>query len=278
MTQSPERPVIRYFGGKWILAPWIISNFPPHRTYVEPYGGAASVLMRKPRSYAEIYNDIDSEVVNLFRILRDPVTCEELKRRLLLTPFSREEFIAAYHPRLEAMENARALIVRAYMGFGSDAHNTDRGMTGFRSNSNRSGTTPAYDWSNYPDQLTAFTERLKGVVIENRDALEVMSQQDSEETLHFVDPPYVHSTRGSNKGYRYEMDDSQHEALLDRLQDLKGMVVLCGYSSSNYDRLPWESVSRDSFADGARERTEVLWMNPAAMKSHAQLNLFKGSP
>lgn len=89
---TPTRPVLRYMGGKWRLAPWILRHLPPHRTYVEPFGGAASVLLRKPRAYAEIYNDLDGEIVSLFRVLRDPEAAAELVRRIALTPFAREEF------------------------------------------------------------------------------------------------------------------------------------------------------------------------------------------
>src|ERR1041385_943962 len=95
-TSIPTRPVVRYHGGKWNLAPWIISHFPPHRIYVEPFGGAASVLLQKPRSYAEIYNDLDQEVVNVFRILRDRKAARELERLLRLTPFARDEFCHSY--------------------------------------------------------------------------------------------------------------------------------------------------------------------------------------
>ena len=90
-TTLPEK---RYHGGKWRLAPWIIEHFPPHRVYVEPFGGAASVLLRKPRSYAEVYNDRWSDVVNVFRVLRDPVRAAALKRLIALTPFARDEFAA----------------------------------------------------------------------------------------------------------------------------------------------------------------------------------------
>jgi DNA adenine methylase len=273
---NPERPILRYFGGKWILAPWIISHFPPHRIYVEPFGGAASVLMRKPRSYAEVYNDLDGEIVGFFRILQDLATSAELERRLRLTPFARDEFDNAYTEPKDAIDRARFLVIRAFMGFGSDGHNPDSGKTGFRANSNRLGTTPAHDWINWPDEIKRFTARLEGVVIENRDAKEVMRQQDSPETLHFVDPPYVHATRGAKHSYRCEMTNEQHEELCDFLKTLKGMVVLCGYDHPIYERIGWETVRREAHADGARDRIEVLWLNPAAVKAQAQQSLFEG--
>lgn len=271
-TTMPERPVLRYLGGKWILAPWIISHFPPHNIYCEPFGGAASVLMRKPRSYAEVYNDRDGEIVNVFRVLQDSRYCDELERVLRLTPFAREEFNAAYEETFDAIEKARRMIIRAFMGFGSDGHNIEAGKTGFRANSNRSGTTPAHDWANYPDCLRAFRARLYGVVIENRDAKEVMSQQDSPETLHFVDPPYLHDTRSAKHNYRFEMTDADHEALCEFLQTLQGMVILCGYENPLYERLGWKSRKREALADGARARTEVLWMNAAAETAQSQMS------
>lgn len=271
---KPERPALRYFGGKWLLAPWIIEHLPAHRVYVEPFGGAASVLFRKPRSYAEVYNDLDSEVVGLFRVLRNKVLAAELERALRLTPFAREEFEEAYEDTSDPVECARRLIVRAFMGFGADGHNKANGRTGFRANSNRSGTTPAHDWANYPDQIAAFCERLQGVVIENRDALEVMQQQDSESTLHFVDPPYVHGTRKGGHEYKFELSDADHAALCEGLAQLQGMVVLCGYRNSIYDGLGWASIERKALADGARERTEVLWFNDSAWAQKSQGELW----
>lgn len=258
----PTRPVLRWHGGKWLLAPWIIGHLPPHRVYVEPFGGAGSVLMRKPRSYAEVWNDLDGEVVNLFRVLRsDDAT--ELLRRLRLTPFSREEFAAAYVAVDDPIERARNLVIRSFMGFGSNGHNR---LTGFRANSNRSGTTPSHDWVNYPDSLAKVINRLSGVTVESKDALAVMAQHDGPDTLHYADPPYVMSTR-SDEGsdYAHEMNDDQHAELLVFLRGLSGMVVVSGYPSEMYDShlTGWRRIEREALADGAAPRTEVLWMNEA---------------
>lgn len=266
---TPERPVLRYFGGKWVLAPWIIEHFPAHRIYVEPYGGGASVLMRKARSYGEVYNDLDSEIVNVFEVLRDDTFATILERWIRDTPFARKEFNGSYEPTDSKIERARRTIIRSIMGFGANGHNSDH-KTGFRANSNRSGTTPAQDWASYPDQIAAFRERLRGVCIENRDALECMSQHDTPETLHFVDPPYVHSTRGLADAYRHEMTDAQHEDLCVFLPKLTGMVMLCGYENPIYERLGWAARKREAHADGARDRTEVLWLNPAAEAAQSQ--------
>jgi DNA adenine methylase len=267
------RPALRWHGGKWNLAPWVIGFFPPHRCYVEPFGGAASVLIRKPRSYAEVYNDLDGDAVNLFRVLRSE-RADELIETLRLTPFAREEFVEASTLADDPVERARRLVIRSFMGFGSNGHNIRR-KTGFRANSNRSGTTPARDWLNYPAALASIVERLSGVIIENRDAAEVMAAHDSPETLHYVDPPYLPETRSiKNKYdlkyaggmYAHELDAADHEALLAFLPGLSGTVILSGYAHPLYDEAlsGWHKVERKHLADGARKRVEVLWINRAA--------------
>ena len=163
-------------------------------------------------------------------------------------------------------------MVYSFQGFGANAH--ARVPTGFRANSNRSGTTPARDWMNYPEALAATVARLAGVIVESRDAAQVMAAHDGPLTLHYVDPPYVHSTRGRGKvydvayrGYAHELSDADHGRLLDFLRTLQGMVVLSGYPHAMYDAaLPdWRRIERRALADGARERTEVLWLNPACV-------------
>lgn len=257
---KPVRPLVRYHGGKWMLAPWIIGNFPAHRCYVEPFGGGGSVLLRKPRAYAEVYNDLDGEIVNLFTMARE--RGEELARLCELTPFARYEFQESYKPSEDPLEQAKRTLVRSFMGFGSNAHNQ---KTGFRANSNRSGTTPAHDWMNYPDALRITIQRLRGVVIENRDAVACMKHHDAPETLHYADPPYVFETRADAKhDYRHEMSDQQHEELAAALQGLSGMVALSGYRCDLYDRLyaGWQRIDRHSHADGAAKRVESLWLSP----------------
>lgn len=267
-----KRPILRYHGGKWKLSPWVISHFPEHRIYVEPFGGSGSVLIRKKRSYGEVYNDLESEVVNVFRMLRNQDTAMELMRRLELTPFAREEFQKSYEPAIDDIDRACKMIIRAYMGFGS-ASMTRTHKTGFRSNSNRSGTTPAQDWRNWPSHVPLFVDRLRGVVVENKDAAEIMLQHDGIDTLHYIDPPYPWSTRQGmgegrkNHAYKHEMNDIDHEALAYLCHQLKGMVVISGYPCELYDKRlypKWHRFECKHFADGARERVEVIWMNEAA--------------
>jgi len=279
--QCPRRPVLRYHGGKWRIAKWILSQIPLHRVYVEPYAGGASVLMQKPRSYAEIYNDLDSEVVNVFRVLRDPIQAAELERLIRLTPFARKEYEAAFKPCKEPIERARRTIMKSFAGYGSDSIHrgkpTNLGMntrtnlwfatTGFRSDSNRSGTTPAMDWAHYPCQITSFCRRLQGVIIENRPALKVISQYDSPDALIYVDPPYVHSSRRDPcHGYRHEMSEDDHRELAAALRSVSGMVIISGYASKLYDRelySDWRRCELNVPRFGNIERAvEVLWISP----------------
>ena len=274
---TPTRPALRYHGGKWMLAPWIISHFPSsHRIYVEPFGGGASVLLRKQRTYAEIYNDLDGELVNLFQVIRDHG--DELKSRLYMTPFSREEFVLSYQKSDDPVEQARRTVARSFMGFGSNAHNQ---KTGFRSFARLQSASPAHDWANYPDAVTDIMERLRGVVIENKPAADLMLAQDSIDTLFYIDPPYVKSTRtDTSDDYRFEMTDLEHEELAGILHGLDGMVVVSGYPCDLYNDLfsGWARTDKTALADGASPRTECLWINPACQKAldaeRQQLDMF----
>jgi DNA adenine methylase len=277
-----DRPVLRYHGGKFRIARWIISHFPPHRFYVEPYAGAASVLMAKPRAPAEVLNEIDDRIVNVFRVLRDPVSAAALKRRLELTPFSRKEFNAAYGKPTDDVDAAAKTITLSFMGQGSDA--VTRGYrTGFRcATRNRDNTAiPAHEWADWPSQIPAFVERLKGVALESVDALALMHRFRAQTTtLFYVDPPYPHSTRSaarSRHGYKYEMTDDDHRELAKTLRGLAGMVILSGYACDLYDRdlFPdWSARSIEARADRGRKRTEVIWLNPQCLKAQSQVRLF----
>ena len=278
----PRRPILRWHGGKWRLAPWIISFFPKHRIYVEPYGGAASVLIRKERCYLEVYNDLDDEIVSLFQVLQSG-RWEELLEALRNTPYARREFEASYEFTEDTFERSRRLIVRSFMGFGSDGHNAAI-KTGFRDNANKSGTTPSHDWRGFPDNLPAIVDRFRGVVIESRPAMQVIEKHDGLETLHYLDPPYMPETRSdkSRRGkiryhaYKHEMSYSDHEELLDFVQGLQGMVLISGYSSALYkEKLEgWKLETKETVSDGAHPRIECLWINAAAVKGMGDGPLF----
>jgi DNA adenine methylase len=263
--QKVKRPLLRYHGGKWRMAPWIISFFPPHRVYVEPFGGGGSILLRKGRVHEEIYNDLDGDIVNVFRVARD--NGEELKRRLSFTPFAREEFILSFEPSENPIEQARRTIVRSFMGRSANAVTSNLSLsgklsTGFKSKTDKGGVTEATVWRKYPDALNAITDRLQGVVIENRNAIEIIRQHDSDNTLFYVDPPYVHSTRNTRKSYRFEMNDNDHIDLAASLNRASGAVIISGYDCGLYNELyrGWNKFQRKDLSDGHNPRTEVLWM------------------
>lgn len=266
---TPRRPVLRYHGGKWRLAPWICAHFPRHRTYVEPYGGGGSVLLRKPRAHSEIYNDCWGLVVNVFRVLRDPETAEQLRRAVELTPFARDEFAGCGHADMAAIadpiERARRTIFRSFAGHGSASVNGDY-STGLRVAGRRSGGAPCREWATYPAEIPAFVERLRGVTIENRDALELLARHDAEDMLAYLDPPYPHTTRNMRRGnanYVFEMTDDDHREFAAVARGLSGHVVVSGYRCELYEKLfaGWPSVERVAQSDGG-ERTEVLWLHP----------------
>lgn len=267
------RPALRYLGGKWKLAPRVIAEFPAHRVYVEPFAGAASVLMRKPRSQGECLNDLSADIVNLFRVLRDRPLAAELCRLLSITPFARQEYDVAFEPTDDAVEAARRLVVRSYMGHGSSAAVAER-ATGFRASLvNRSGALPAGEWPRLPPALAAISERLQGVLIEHRPAEQVIARYDHPDVLFYVDPPYVPETRSAKRkggrafhAYAHEMDETAHAALLMQLRRLTGAVVLSGYACQLYDDLlaDWDRIEIATHADGALPRTEVLWVNARA--------------
>lgn len=282
MKTTVKRPVLRYHGGKFKLGPWIISHFPEHRVYVEPYGGAASVLLRKDRSYAEVYNDLDGEIVNLFQVLRNPSQARELIRLVTLTPYARSEYDASYITAADPIEQARRTLFRAAAGFGGTAATYTKRKTGFRGNTTRCGSIPAHDWHGVPQVLEDAIERLRGVVIENQPAIKVVERYDGPETLLYIDPPYPYETRSKHWAgncYRYEMTDDDHQELAGVLQAVKGMVVISGYACDLYDDElypDWYRETRKTHADGAQERIEVLWINQLARERLAapQVRLF----
>lgn len=265
-----KRPVLRYHGGKFLLAKWIISHFPDHSNYVEAFGGAGSVLLQKPRSKSEVYNDLWDCVVNVFRVLRDPEMASQLEKLLTLTPYSRTEFLETYAETRadDPVERARKTILRSFGGFGSAAVSSEY-RTGFRANHRSNGANCAMDWMNFPRHIQSFVDRLSGVVIENRNYSEILKQQDSDNTLFYLDPPYVHETRSidrKNGTYYFEMTDQDHTNMAKLAHEVKGMVIISGYDCPLYKSLfgDWTAVHKKTLADGARPRIETLWINAAA--------------
>lgn len=268
LVRRGNRPPVKWHGGKYYLWSWITSHFASHHTYLEPFGGAASVLLNKTPSPVEVYNDLDERITRLFRVLRD--NGDEFRRRISLTPYSQLEFEAAEEEPLDSLdeiERARRDFVRWRLsvggrgrGFSLTLHRVRRGMADVVS-----GYLSAID-----EQLPAIIERLRSVQIISRPANEVIRKWDSPETLIYCDPPYVHDTRaaGSRDLYGVELTEEDHRELAAVLHACKGKVVLSGYPSALYQELygSWRTaridVSNHAASGPSKSRMqEVLWLN-----------------
>lgn len=272
-------PALRYHGAKFRLFKWISQYLPDHKIYVEPFGGSAGILLQKPRSYAEVYNDLDGDIVNFFRVLREQSTRFQLIEALHMTPYSRSEFEQAWQSSDNPIEQARRTAIRAQMGFGS-AGATKKG-NGFRIDTKRAYGTAQSLWTKYPEVLQSVGKRFTGVLIENRPAVEVLIQHDAPDTLHFIDPPYVPATRVNNGSgyYRHDMTAECHIELIEVIKTLKGMVILCGYPNDLYndhlrDFSSYGTKSRISAHRGTALRDERIWINDKCSQALEQQSLF----
>lgn len=261
--------ILYYPGSKWSIADWIINFFPEHETYLEPYFGSGAVLFSKQRSQLETVNDIDGEIVNLFRIIRERP--DELAHAVRFTPHSREEYYLSYHEAKDELERARRLLVRLWQGRGGKTSH----RTGWRSMIEKNGPLAGYEWMNFPEKIAAVAERLIGVQIENQPALKLIERYKRPKVLIYADPPYIQSTR-TTTSYRYEMTEEDHEELLVVLDEHPGPVILSGYAHELYDcRLKhWRRETKRAKAEGGAIREEVLWINPIAAEGIEQMSLF----
>lgn len=261
ISEHCDRPVFRYYGGKWRIAPQIIALMPKHEVYVEAFAGSAAVLLQKPRVNCEILNDRWDELINVFRCLRDHG--EIMLRGLYFTPYARTEYVHAYEPTQDPIEAARRFIYRSTAGIGTDS---SRRRNGFKTSLDDGRYGRSKSWASLPENVVQVIERLRGVEIENKDALSVMGQFDRPHTLHYVDPPYMAATRKAPKeGYRHEMmHETSHRELLAFLRTLKGKVIVSGYPHPLYDRVlkGWHRRELQGARDQTNEaRPECVWMN-----------------
>lgn len=250
------KQVLKYPGGKARIAQWIISHFPPHDTYCEPFFGSGAVFFNKAPDKIETINDIDGDVVNFFRVCReDP---ERLSRLISLTPWAREEYKDCYERADDAVERARRFLVRYHQSYGTCA----RSKNSWRNVTTYSGPNCSKEWNNLPMIIREAAARLKQAQIENCDALELIERYSHPGTLLYVDPPYPLALRERNL-YRHEMTDEQHAALLQVLKKSRAKIILSSYDNALYnDELRgWATSEHTAIAQQGQIRTEKLYMN-----------------
>ena len=257
-----------WYGGKYSHLDWLLPLLPKCHHYCEPFGGSAAVLLNREPTPVETYNDIDGEVTNFFRVLRDEP--DRLIRVIALTPFSREEFAKACEidPTLDSFERARRFYVRARQVRTGLAQTASLGRWANCKNTSRAGMAGVVSrWLGAVEDLPEITLRLLRVQIENRPAIEAVRLYDSPTTLFYCDPPYVHDTRGDDSSYAFEMTDDEHRQLAKVLNSVQGLVAISGYDcdlmNETYPSPRWsKNVGvRRTIHSTKDKRTEVLWTN-----------------
>lgn len=256
-----------WYGGKFSHLNWLLPHLPKCHHYCEPFGGSAAVLLNRQPSPVETYNDIDGEVANFFRVLRDQK--ERLIEAIGLTPFSREEFylsISTNGQGLWELERGRRFFVRARQARTGLAQTASLGRWANCKNTSRRGMSGVVSrWLGSIEDLPAIALRLLRVQIENRPAIEVLKLYDDRDTLFYCDPPYVHSSRGDSKAYGFEMTDQEHRQLTGTLRSLKGKVAVSGYRCDLMDALykGWRCLEAPpkNCHSVKKVRREALWMN-----------------
>lgn len=259
------KAIIRYPGSKWGIANWIISHFPEgyeKMVYLEPFCGSGAVFFNKAPGAVETINDWDSDVVNLFQVLREQP--EELKRVLALTPYSREEYDRSFEACNDPLEKARRYMVRTTQAIGAKMD----GKCGWRNHKQMKIGGTACKWGGITDTIDLAAQRLRGsttnlVQIEHMDAFRLIERYNSPDVLMYLDPPYVRSTRKSGKLYCYEMDDEQQKQLLELITESRAKIVISGYDSDLYNTAlqGWYKDSVYSQTTSTALAQEVIWQN-----------------
>jgi DNA adenine methylase len=257
-----------WYGGKYSHLDWLLPLLPDCHHYCEPFAGSAAVMLNRKPSPIETYNDLDGEVANFFRVLRDEK--DKLVEAIGLTPFSREEFALACEidPEVEPLERARRFYVRARQVRTGLAQKASIGRWANCKQTSRAGMSGVVSrWLGAVEALPEIAARLLRVQIENRPAIDVIHLYDSPKTLFYCDPPYVHETRGDSQAYGHEMTDAEHAHLARVLNSVKGMVAISNYQCDLMDRLypapKWRKVvSPDRTIHSTKgTRAEVVWTN-----------------
>ena len=253
-----------YYGGKHHSLKWILALLPNCHHYVEPFCGAAHIALNRDQSPIETINDLNGDLINFFIQLRDHT--DELIAKLELTLYSRDELILSRKECDDDIERARRFLVGVQQSFASDLRSLGWSCAVTTVTSQR-----VKAWLNRIPKLPAIVDRLKQIQIESKPALEVIKRYDSEGTLFYCDPPYMHDTRTENKSYSdYEMANEEHIDLAQALHSCKGKVAISGYRSELYDGLyqKWyrhdrETTSRTTTARAnvKPKRVESLWTN-----------------
>lgn len=263
------KAIMKYPGSKWSIAKWIIDFFPEHHSYLEPFLGSGAVLFNKQRSNIETINDLDGDVVNLFEwIKKDP---ERLAHEIYYTPYSRQVYENAFAAVPEdSLGKAVNFYIRLNMGHG---YRTSGGKVGWKNDvQGREKSYASQDWCNLPEKIMQATERLRGVQIENRPAVELIEKFNYPNVLIYADPPYMLNTR-HGKQYRCEMDYVDQNDLLGVLLQHKGPVLLSGYDNDLYnDRLHgWHREETICYSQTCSKKREILWMN---FEPNRQMSMF----
>ncbi len=262
--------VLRYPGSKWNIARQLVELIPPHHSYVEPYFGSGAVLFTKAPSAIETVNDLDGDVVNLFRCIQQD--SGRLARLVMTTPFSREVYDRQVSPDNSCAgryQRAAGFLVRCWQGHG---FRTNGYKVGWKNDvQGRERSYALWNWYRLPDWIIEIAERLRKVQIENRPALEVITRFNYPNVFMYLDPPYLLDVR-SGKQYKHEMMEGDHEELLKTVLQSRAKIMISGYESEMYsDYLHgWRKESFASHAEGGRPRQETVWMN---YEYHVQMTL-----
>lgn len=252
------RTVLKYPGAKWRIAEWIIEHMPAHKSYLEPYFGSGAVFFRKPASRIETINDIDEDVVNLFRCIREDAG--RLARLVACTPYSRQEYYSAFTTETDdPYECARHFLLQCWQGHGFRTYC----RSGWKNDI--AGREYAYAvryWNQLPEWIMQTVERLKEAQIECMPAIELIRRFNRPNVLIYADPPYLLSTRKMKKQYAYEMNEADHVELLETLLKHTGPILLSGYDNDlyNYYLEGWDKHQIETRAEKGLPRVETLWV------------------